>query len=282
MSPGKILTMVAALLLVAAAPAPRTLRLGTTTSAQSSGILDRLLPPFEKKYGVKVQVIAEGTGKALKTAADGNVDLVLVHAAKLEEKFVADGYGVNRTLIMRNDFVLVGPPSDPAGLKSAKDLEGALRLLKDHQALFIARADNSGTDEKERELWSLVGGPPPAGQRLEIGQGMEPALRMAHEKQAYTLSDRGTYLSMQDKLPDLAILLGGQTLADNKDKSLLNPYGVLAVNPDKFPNVNADLAQKFVTWLLSVETQKMIGAYGVDKFGQPLFYANSEEYKAAQ
>jgi tungstate transport system substrate-binding protein len=261
MSPGKILTMVAALLLVAAAPAPRTLRLGTTTSAQSSGILDRLLPPFEKKYGVKVQVIAEGTGKALKTAADGNVDLVLVHAAKLEEKFVADGYGVNRTLIMRNDFVLVGPPSDPAGLKSAKDLEGALRLLKDHQALFIARADNSGTDEKERELWSLVGGPPPAGQRLEIGQGMEPALRMAHEKRAYTLSDRGTFLALKKSL-DLVIVYAG-------DPRLDNPYSAIAVNPMRSPEANFKDAMLLIGWMAGPEGQRIIADYTID--GEALF-----------
>jgi tungstate transport system substrate-binding protein len=263
---------------------PGDLVLATTTSTADSGLLTYLLPFFEKQFGVKVGVVAVGSGQAIAIGSKGDADVLLVHSPAAENKFVADGFAKERSDVMYNDFIVVGPKDDPAkiaGMAAAKD---AFKAVAAAQAPFASRGDKSGTNTKELGIWSSAAITPTKEMPWynSLGQGMGDTLVFANEKGAYTLTDRGTYLSMQSKLPDLTILLGGNSLAENKDSSLLNPYGVLAVNPDKFPNVKADLAQKFVTWLLSVETQKLIGAYGVDKFGQPLFYPNSEEYKATR
>ena len=251
----KSLILALAVILLAAAPAPRPLKLATTTSAQSSGILDYLLPMFEVKNNVKVQVIAEGTGKAIKTAQDGNADVILVHVVLLEEKFVADGYGVRRVPIMQNDFIIVGPASDPAGVKSAKGAVAAFQAIK-AKGVFISRGDQSGTHVKELAIWAKAGGVPAAPSRLEIGQGMEQALRMADEKPAYTLTDRATYLALRKSLKLVPLSSG--------DPLYANPYSIIAVNPAKYPSVNNQDAQALVDWLSGPEGQKAIAAFAID------------------
>ena len=256
--------------------------LATTTSTADSGLLDYILPDFEKLTNSKVDVIAVGSGQAIEIGSKGDADVLLVHSRKAEDKFVADGFAKERLDVMYNDFIVVGPKDDPAKIAGTPAAKDAFKQIMDAQAPFASRGDKSGTNTKELSIWSSAAITPTKEMPWynSLGQGMGDTLLFSNEKGAYTLTDRGTYLSMQDKLPNLTVLLGGNTLAENKDKALLNPYGVLAVNPDKFPGVNADLAQKFVTWLLSVDTQKTIGGYGADKFGQPLFYPNSKEYKA--
>ncbi len=260
-----------------AAAEPGKLILATTTSTADSGLLDFILPDFEQKFNAKVDVIAVGTGQALEIGSKGDADVVLVHSRKGEDQFVKDGNATRRDDVMHNDFIVVGPKDDPAkitGMTLAKD---AFKAIMNAEQVFVSRGDKSGTNTKELSIWTSIQVTPTADMPWynAIGQGMGDTLLFANEKQGYTLTDRGTWLSMTDKLPDLTVLIGGANLADNKDKALLNPYGVLAVNPEKHPNVNADLAQKFVAWILSPETQKMIGEYGVDKFGQPLFYPNA-------
>jgi len=215
-----------------------------------------------------------GSGQALEIGRKGDADVLLVHSRKGEDQFVAEGHARARFDVMVNDFIIVGPTADPAaisGLTSAKD---AFKAIMTAQAPFASRGDKSGTNTKELSIWASAGITPTAEMKWynALGQGMGDTLLFANERQAYTLSDRGTFLSMKDKLPGLTILLGGATLADNTDKSLLNPYGVLAVNPQMHPGVNAALADKFVAWILAPETQQLIAVYGVDKFGQPLFY----------
>lgn len=268
----------------APAAAPAKLILATTTSTADSGLLDAILPDFEQKFNADVDVVAVGTGQALEIGSKGDADVVLVHSRKGEDQFVADGHAQERFDVMYNDFIIVGPTDDPAkiaGLEKAKD---AFQAVADAGAVFVSRGDKSGTNTKELAIWASIPFTPTAemGWYNAIGQGMGDALLFANEQKGYTLSDRGTYLSMRDKLPDLAVLVGGENLAENQDKVLLNPYGVLAVNPDTHPGVDAELANQFVEWLLSLDTQKMIEGYGVDDFGQPLFYPSSEEYKATR
>ncbi len=247
----------------AATKGKRVLKMATTTSTYNSGLLDYLLPVFEKKYGIEVRVIAVGTGKALKLAENGDVDVVMVHAPEAELKFVDAGFGVNRRPFMKNDFVIVGPPGDPAGLKGAGSLQAALRKLKDSpDAVFISRGDDSGTNKKELQLWPLAGGKPPAERYLEIGQGMEDALRMATEKKAYTLSDRGTYLALKKTL-DLDIVC-------EHDPALDNPYAMIATNPARYPDVNYLDAMLLIGWLTSPEGQAKIGSFKAE--GQVLFH----------
>lgn len=263
---------------------PARLILATTTSTADSGLLDYILPDFEKLTNSKVDVIAVGTGQAIEIGSKGDADVLLVHSRKAEDKFVADGFAKQRDDVMYNDFIVVGPKDDPAKIAGTPAAKDAFKMIAEAQAAFASRGDKSGTHTKELSIWSSAAITPTKEMPWynSLGQGMGDTLLFSNEKGAYTLTDRGTYLSMQDKLSNLTILLGGNNLAENKDKALLNPYGVLAVSPEKFPNVNADLAQKFVTWLLSLDTQKMIGGFGVDKFGQPLFYPNSEEYRATR
>lgn len=258
------------------APAPaQEMILATTTSTLDSGLLDVILPVFEKANSVKVKVVAVGTGQALKLGQDGNADVVLVHARAQEDQFVADGWGVDRRDVMYNDFIIVGPTQDPAGIRGMAAATDAFKAIASKQATFASRGDNSGTYTKEKDLWKQAGGDPKGDWYKSLGQGMGDTLVFANEKRAYTLSDRGTYLSMKDGLPNLTILVGEASIKENSDRSLLNPYGVIAVNPAKHPNVKFDLAEKFINWITSAETQQLIGNYGVDKFGQPLFYPNA-------
>ncbi len=258
------------------APEATRLILATTTSTADSGLLNFILPDFEQKFSAKVDVIAVGSGQAIEIGTKGDADVLLVHSRKAEDKFVADGFAKERFDVMYNDFIVVGPKEDPAkvtGMSKAKD---AFKAIMDASALFVSRGDKSGTHTKELSIWASIPVTPTADMKWynSIGQGMGDTLLFANESQGYTVADRGTYLSMRDKLPGLAILIGGENLAENRDKALLNPYGVLPVNPGKHPKVQADLAVKFAEWITSVETQKMISEYGVDKFGQPLFYPN--------
>jgi len=262
-------------------PPPQEMTLATTTSTADSGLLEAILPVFEKANNAKVKVVAVGTGQALKLGQDGNADVVLVHARAQEDKFVADGWGVDRRDVMYNDFIIVGPTQDQAGLKGMTMAAAALQAIANRQATFASRGDNSGTHSKEKDLWKQAGLEPKGDWYKSLGQGMGDTLIFANEKGAYTLADRGTYLSMKDKLPNLSVLVGGASIKENSDQSLLNPYGVIAVNPARYPSVKFALAQKFSAWLTSVETQKLIGQYGVARFGQPLFYPDSAEYKAS-
>lgn len=253
---------------------PNRLILATTTSVADSGLLDFILPDFEQKFNATVEVIAVGTGQALEIGSKGDADVVLVHSRQGEDQFVADGNAKERFDVMYNDFIIVGPREDPAKIKGMALAKDAFKAIMDAGATFVSRGDKSGTNAKELSIWASIPVTPTAEMKWynSIGQGMGDTLLFADEAQGYTLTDRGAYLAMRDKLPGLDILVGGQNLAENKDKALLNPYGVLAVNPEKHPHVKYDLAMKFVAWITSVETQKMIGGYGVDKFGQPLFY----------
>jgi tungstate transport system substrate-binding protein len=241
------------------------LRLATTTSTENSGLLAVLLPPFEAKTDLKVDVIAVGTGQALRLGEAGDVDVVLVHARALEDKFVADGYGVNRRDVMHNDFIIIGPPSDPAGVRGMKDAVTALKRIADRGANFVSRGDNSGTHVMEQSLWKAAGLSPSGRWYREAGQGMGPVITMAGDLQGYTLADRGTYLSMKDKVR-LAILVEG-------DARLFNPYGIIAVNPDKFPHINYLAAMQLVAWVTSVEGQEIIGDYKVG--GEVLFFPDA-------
>jgi tungstate transport system substrate-binding protein len=241
------------------------LRLATTTSTENSGLLAVLLPPFEAKTGLKVDVIAVGTGQALKLGEAGDVDLVLVHARALEDKFVSDGYGVNRRDVMHNDFIIVGPSSDPAGVRGMRDTAAALKRIADKQEAFVSRGDNSGTHVKEQSLWKSAGLSPTGRWYREAGQGMGPVITMSNDLQGYTLADRGTYLSMKEKV-QLSILVEG-------DPRLFNPYGIIAVNSDRFPHVDYFAAMQLVAWMTSVEGQKIIGEYKVG--GEVLFFPDA-------
>lgn len=258
-------------------PAPQVLRLATTTSTADSGLLDAILPDFEQKYNARVDVVAVGTGQALEIGTKGDADVVLVHARAREDKFVSDGDGVDRRDVMYNDFVIVGPKADPAGIANMEKGKDALLKISEAAVTFVSRGDDSGTHSKEKSLWASAGITPTtdAGWYLSIGQGMGETLLFANEGGGYTLTDRGTWLSMADKLPNLTILVGGATIDENKDKSLLNPYGVIPVNPAKHATVNYELATKFAEWLTSPEVQAKIAEYGKDKFGQALFYPSA-------
>jgi tungstate transport system substrate-binding protein len=229
------------------------LHLATTTSVQDSGLMPYLMPHFENICSCKVDVIAVGTGQALKLASNGDVDMVLVHAPDLEEKFIKDGYGINRKTFMVNDFVIIGPESDPAGIKGMADATGALVKIRLTQSLFISRGDNSGTHQKEKSLWAKAGIKPSGSWYLEIGQGMGAVLTMASEKSAYTICDRGTYLSRSHQLK-LQVLSEG-------DPGLLNYYSVIQVNPTLYPRTKTDLSVQLTDWLCSPQGQKLIGEY---------------------
>ena len=255
----------------------QVLKLATTTSTADSGLLDYILPDFEKLCSCRVDVVAVGTGQAIAIGQKGDADVLLVHARKQEDQFVKDGDAKQRFDVMYNDFIILGPKDDPAKVGSAASSQDAFKAIMDTQAMFASRGDKSGTNTKELSIWSSLGITPTKDMPWykALGQGMGETLTFANEQKAYTLSDRGTYLSMSDKLPNLAVVFGGNTLIENKDKLLLNPYGVMAVNPDKHPGVNFDLAMKIVQWITSPEVQQKIGSYGKDKFGQSLFYPSA-------
>jgi tungstate transport system substrate-binding protein len=253
---------------------PARLVLATTTSTDDSGLLKYILPDFEAKYNARVEVIAVGTGQALELGRNGDADVVLVHARSQEDAFVADGDGVNRQDVMYNDFVIVGPSDDPAGIRGMTDAATAFARLAETGSTFVSRGDNSGTHTKEKTIWTKAGVEPAGDWYISAGQGMGAVLTMANEQLAYTLSDRATYLARTLEGIDLVILVEGDPL-------LFNPYGVIAVNPDQHPNVNYDLAMQFIQWITSIETQKLIESFGVAEFGQPLFTPDSEAWRAA-
>lgn len=272
------------------AAAEKVLNMSTTTSTQASGLLDVLLPALKKDTGISVKVIAKGTGAAIRDGMDGNVDVIFVHARAREEKFVHEGYGTKRYAVMHNDFVIIGPPEDPAGIKGVKNAADALKKIANAKALFISRGDDSGTHTKEQALWKATGLPldkkthsmvkkgkkvqihfiaPQGDWYLSIGQGMGKVLTFADEKQAYTLSDRGTYIKYKfgrDVPIQLDILCEG-------DPILANPYGVIPVNPKKYPHVKYALAKQFVDWLISERGQSVIANYKL--IGKQLFYPDA-------
>ena len=233
------------------------IRLATTTSTDNSGLLDILLPAFEKHNEYTVKVISVGTGKALRLLREGDVDVVLVHARSAEDKLVADGYGVNRRDVMYNDFVLVGPDSDPANIRGTTDATSALSRLVASNSLFISRGDTSGTHKKELQLWEQAGITPQGHWYREAGQGMGKVLQIAGELDAYTLTDRGTWLAYRDKV-SLVIVTEG-------DKRLFNPYGIIAANPARYPDVNYSGAMALINWISSPAAQDMIGNFTIDE-----------------
>jgi tungstate transport system substrate-binding protein len=255
---------------------PQVLRLATTTSTDNSGLLDAILPDFEAKYNARVDVVAVGTGQAIALGEAGDADVILVHARSREDEFVAAGHGSERFDVMYNDFVIVGPAGDPAGIQGLSLAQDALAAIADAEATFASRGDDSGTHTKEKALWAAAGFPAePTGEWYKsLGQGMGDTLRFANESNAYTMSDRGTFLALQENLPDLVVLVGGNSIAENEDEALFNPYGVIPVNLDK-GNIAYELAQDFAAWLTSAETQAKIGEFGRDTFGQPLFYPDA-------
>jgi tungstate transport system substrate-binding protein len=246
-------------------PENQEIILATTTSTQDSGLLDMLIPVFEKQTGYKVKTIAVGSGQAIAMGEKGEADVLLTHAPDAEKKTLESGTVVNRRLVMHNDFILVGPTSDPAQIKGRSAAE-ALKAIAAKQVLFISRGDNSGTDQMEKKLWKQAGIKPPGTWYQESGTGMGQALNIASDKSAYILTDRATFLA-QKKNSSLEILVEG-------DVKLLNIYHVMEVNPDKFTKVNKVGAKAFSDFLMTPETQKLIAAYGKEKFGQPLFFAD--------
>jgi len=270
----RLLPALLALLLPALAAAQdRSIVVASTTSTEDSGLFKHVLPLFKAKTGIDVKVVAQGTGQALDTARRGDADVVFVHAKAAEEKFLAEGFGVKRYPVMYNDFVLIGPKKNPAGVAGTKDIVAALKALRDKQIAFISRGDRSGTHIAELALWKLAGievGPDTGAWYKAIGQGMGAALNTAVALEAYVLSDRGTWLAFGNK-GDLAIAVQG-------DKRLFNQYGVMLVNPQKHPHVKAALGQQFIDWLVSPEGQRAIADYKIN--GSQLFYPNADDPSA--
>jgi tungstate transport system substrate-binding protein len=266
-----LVVLAATITLVVAAPAraqDKSIVVASTTSTQDSGLFSHILPVFKAKTGIDVKVVAQGTGQALDTGRRGDADVLFVHAKAQEEKFVADGFGVKRYPVMYNDFVLIGPKSDPAGIKGMTDVAEALKAIKSKGASFISRGDRSGTHIAELDLWKAAGidiGKDKGPWYKEIGQGMGAALNTASAANAYVLADRGTWLSFKNR-GDLDILVAG-------DKRLFNQYGVMLVNPEKHPHVKKALGQAFIDWLVSPEGQKAIADYKIN--GQELFFPNA-------
>ncbi len=250
-------------------PARPDVILATTTSTQDSGLLDVLVPAFQKATGYQVKVIAVGSGAAMQMGKRGDADVLLVHSPAAEEKFVTDGFGIERTLVMHNDFVVIGPAADPAAVKGSKTVAEAMKKIADKKATFVSRGDNSGTDVLEKNLWKAAGVTASKGQSwyLEAGQGMGATLTIAREKQAYTVTDRATFLAFTGK-SDLLILLEG-------DAALLNVYHVFVPNPAKLSKTNTEGGRAFKEFLIAAETQKMIGDFGKGKYGEPLFFADA-------
>jgi tungstate transport system substrate-binding protein len=249
---------------------PKSIILATTTSTQDSGLLDVLVPLFEKQGGWQVKTVAVGTGAALALGARAEADVVLVHAPEAEKKWFADGNGTERLLVMHNDFIVIGPDSDPARVKGDKSALDALKQIAAKQATWISRDDASGTDQLEKQLWQDAGlNPKGNGWYVTSGQGMGATLTVADQKNAYTISDRATYLARKSTI--------GSTIMVEKDPVLLNIYHVMPVNPAKFPNVkiNASGGRAFADFMVASDTQKVIGSFGLDKYGQALFFADA-------
>jgi len=252
--------------------AGRALTLATTTSTQDSGLLDAILPEFEAETGADVEVVAVGTGQALQLGEDGNADVLLVHARSREDAFMEAGHGVRREDVMFNDFIIVGPADDPAGVAGMTDAPAALAQIAAAEAPFVSRGDDSGTHTKEKSIWAAADIEPAGDWYISAGQGMGAVLTMADEQQAYTLSDRATYLARTLEGTELVIAIEG-------DPILFNPYGVMAVNPDKNAEIDNEAANIFIDWLISVPTQELIGQFGVDEFGAPLFTPDSMPWR---
>jgi tungstate transport system substrate-binding protein len=261
----------------AEAPTPEagesgSLILATTTSTQDSGLLDAILPLFEEQFGVTVDVVAVGTGQALQLGEDGNADVVLVHARNLEDEFMAAGHGTRREDVMYNDFIILGPADDPAGIRGMTGASEAFAAIAAAEAPFVSRGDDSGTHAKELAIWAEAGIEPAGDWYNAAGQGMGAVLTIADQEQAYTLSDRATYLARTLEGTELEIMTEGDPL-------LFNPYGVIAVNPDKGEHIKAELAQQFIDWLISVDAQQLIAQFGVEEFGQSLFIPDSVPWR---
>src|SRR5690349_3548060 len=268
-----LIAAVAAAAVLSGAPVSaqdKSIIVSSTTSTQDSGLFGHILPLFKQKTGIEVKVISQGTGQALDTGRRGDADVVFVHARPQEEKFVADGFGVKRFAVMYNDFILVGPNSDPAGVKGGKDIVAALSAIKTRAAPFVSRGDKSGTHAAELALWKIAGidiaGADKGPWYREIGQGMGAALNAASAMNGYTISDRGTWLSFKNR-GELDIVVEG-------DKRLFNQYGVMLANPDKHAHVKKEMGQAFVDWLVSSEGQKAIAEYKIN--GQQLFFPNAD------
>ena len=266
------LAIATTLLIGLSAPAlaqDKSIVVSSTTSTNDSGLFGHILPLFKAKTGIDVKVVSQGTGQALDTGRRGDADVVFVHARSQEEKFVADGFGVKRYPVMYNDFILIGPKNDPAGIKSKKDIVAALKAIKDKAAPFISRGDKSGTHSAELNLWKIAGvdiaGADKGPWYKEIGQGMGAALNTASASNSYVLTDRGTWLSFKNR-GDLDIAVEGDT-------KLFNQYGVILVNPEKHSSVKKDLGQAFVNWIVSAEGQKAIADYKIN--GNRLFFPNA-------
>lgn len=246
--------------------------LATTTSTEDSGLLEYILPDFEKKYNATVDVVAVGTGQALELGANGDADVVLVHARAREDEFIEAGDGTQRYDVMYNDFIIVGPADDPAEIKGMESALEAMKKIAESESIFVSRGDDSGTHTKEKGLWAAAELTPEGDWYISAGQGMGEVLTMAAEQQGYTLSDRATYVVREAEGLDLDILVEG-------DKTLFNPYGVIPVNPEKHPGINAELGQAFADWIVSLETQELIASYQVN--GQQLFVPDSEAWRDA-
>ncbi len=246
----------------------KTVILATTTSTQDSGLLDHLIPIFEKKTGYFVKTIAVGSGQAITMGQRGEADVLLIHSPEAEKKFVREGFGVNRRFVMHNDFIIAGTPEDPARIRGMKSAIESFKRIAQAKSLFLSRGDHSGTHTKEKEVWNLAG-IKPEGERWyqQTGLGMGQTLSVTAEKKGYTLTDRGTYLALKRNLP-LDILVEG-------DRILLNIYHVIEVNPTKWPKVNTAGAKAFADFMISKETQEIIRTFGVDKFGSPLFFPDA-------
>lgn len=243
----------------------QVIRLATTTSTYNSGLLDSLLPVFEKKYAAKVHVIAVGTGKALRMGQAGDVDVVMTHAPKAEKKFVEAGFGVQPRSVMYNDFVLVGPANDPAGIKGSVDVASALQLIAEHNVEFISRGDDSGTHKKELSLWAQTESGKNFSNYKEVGQGMGKVLQIADELQGYTMTDRGTWLAYEDRL-QLQLIVQG-------DERLFNPYQIIKVNPERHSGLNTEGAEVLANWFVSPEGQQMINDFRIK--GKVLFHGSA-------
>lgn len=258
----------------AAAPSNPNLILATTTSTQDSGLLDVLIPLFEAESGYTVKTVAVGSGQAMKMGEEGNADVLLVHSPSAENQFMADGWGKDRALVMHNDFIIVGPADDPAQIRGLSATD-AFKAIASAQTSFIARGDESGTSTKELGIWTKGELDPAAEQPAwytETGQGMGATLIIASEKNGYTLTDRATFLANRDNL-DLEVLVEG-------DNSLLNVYHVITINTEKWPDVNGEAAIAFLQFMITPSTQEVIGQFGVDQYGQPLFYPDADKTDA--
>jgi tungstate transport system substrate-binding protein len=242
------------------------IKLATTTSTDNSGLLKAILPGFEKASGYKVHVIAVGTGKALRMGQDGDVDVVLVHARSAEDKFISEGYGEKRYDVMYNDFVIVGPETDPAGIASANGIADVMKRIADSQSVFVSRGDDSGTHKKEKKLWQAAGIEPTGSWYREAGQGMGKVLQMASELEGYTMADRGTWLAYEGKVSSQLLFHG--------DKVLFNPYGIISLSKSRHPDLNHTGAQALIDWIISAEGQKLIGDFKVN--GKQLFIPDAK------